>query len=76
MKDTKMFIIGVLKLIIKVDAKYIKGMLNNPDIIPNAAANQMDRLYPSIRLHVMTCTSKRPYSSRWTFEKTNSPRRS
>ena len=39
-KDTKMFIIGVLKLIIEVDAKYIKGMLNNPDIIPNAAANR------------------------------------
>ena len=39
-KDVKMFIIGVLNLVIEVDAKYIKGMINNPDVIPSAAANR------------------------------------
>ena len=39
-KDVKMFIIGVLNLVIEVDAKYIKGMINNLDVIPSAAANR------------------------------------
>jgi hypothetical protein len=30
----------VKNLIIEVDAKYLKGMLNNPDIRPNATINQ------------------------------------
>jgi hypothetical protein len=34
------YIIGVKNLIIEVDAKYIKGMLNNPDIQPNATINR------------------------------------
>lgn len=33
-------LIGVQKLIVEVDAKYIKGMINNPDIQPNAAVNR------------------------------------
>ncbi len=33
----KIFIIGVRNLIVKVDARYIKGMLNNPDIVPSAS---------------------------------------
>ena len=34
-----LWIIGVQNLVVEVDAKYIKGMLNNPDIQPNATIN-------------------------------------
>ena len=36
----RLWIIGVRNLIVEVDAKYIKGMLNNPDIQSNATINQ------------------------------------
>jgi hypothetical protein len=36
----KMFLIGVCNLIVEVDARYIKGMLNNPDIAPSASVNR------------------------------------
>ena len=36
----KVWIIGVRNLTVEVDAKYIKGMINNPDIQPNASMNQ------------------------------------
>ena len=36
----KMFLVGVRNLIIEVDAWYIKGMLNNPDIVPSASVNR------------------------------------
>jgi hypothetical protein len=36
----KMFLVGVRNLIIEVDARYIKGMLNNPDIAPSASINR------------------------------------
>ena len=32
--------IGVRKLIVKTDASYIKGMLENPDMMPNATINR------------------------------------
>ena len=32
--------IGVKKLVVEVHAKYIKGMLNNPDIQPNTTINR------------------------------------
>lgn len=35
----QIYIIGVKKLIVEVDAKYIKGMLNNLDLQPNATIN-------------------------------------
>ena len=34
-----MFLVGVWNLIVEVDARYIKGMLNNPDIAPSASVN-------------------------------------
>jgi len=40
LRATRLWIIGVWNLVIKVDAKYIKGMLNNPDIQPNATINR------------------------------------
>src|SRR6202047_8612 len=36
----RLYIIGVKNLIVEVDAKYIKGMLNAPDLQPNAAMNR------------------------------------
>ena len=40
LKATKIFIIGVEDLVVEVDAKYIKGMINNPDIQPNNTINR------------------------------------
>jgi len=37
LKEWRRHIIGVKKLIVEVDAKYIKGMLKSPDLQPNAA---------------------------------------
>jgi hypothetical protein len=36
----KMFLVGMCNLIVEVDARYIKGMLNNPDIAPSASINR------------------------------------
>jgi hypothetical protein len=36
----RLYLIGVKNLIVEVDAKYIKGMLNAPDLQPNAAMNR------------------------------------
>jgi hypothetical protein len=36
----RLYLVGVKKLIVEVDAKYIKGMLNEPDLQPNAAINR------------------------------------
>ena len=35
----KMFLVRVGNLIVEVDARYIKGMLNNPEIAPSASIN-------------------------------------
>ncbi len=40
MKAYRIYIIGVKQLTVEVDAKYIKGMLNNPDILPSASVNR------------------------------------
>ena len=40
LRTYKMFLVGVRNLIIEVDARYIKGMLNNPDIAPSASVNR------------------------------------
>jgi hypothetical protein len=36
----RIYIIGVKNPVVEVDAKYLKGMLNNPDIQPNATINR------------------------------------
>ena len=36
----RLFLIGIKNLVVEVDAKYIKGMLNAPDLLPNAAMNR------------------------------------
>ena len=40
LKSIKVWIIGIKKFTVEVDAQYIKGMLNNPDIQPNASMNR------------------------------------
>ena len=39
LRAVKVWIIGIKNFIIEVDAQYIKGMLNNPDIQPNVSMN-------------------------------------
>jgi RNase H-like domain found in reverse transcriptase len=40
LQSLKLYLIGVRNLIIEVDARYIKGMLQNPDISPSASMNR------------------------------------
>src|ERR1700742_3986038 len=40
LRSTRLWTVGVSDLVVEVDAKYIKGMLNNPDIQPNAMINR------------------------------------
>lgn len=40
LRATRQYIVNVPKLIVEVDAKYIKGMINNPDLQPNATINR------------------------------------
>ncbi|ETW85593.1 hypothetical protein HETIRDRAFT_16245, partial [Heterobasidion irregulare TC 32-1] len=39
LRALKMYLIGIRNLVIKVDARYIKGMLTNPDLKPSASIN-------------------------------------
>jgi hypothetical protein len=40
LKHFHLHIIGVRNLIVEVDVKYIKGMLNEPELHPNAVINR------------------------------------
>jgi transposase InsO family protein len=40
LRHWRLYIIGAKKLIVEVDAKYIQGLLNNPDLQPDAAVNR------------------------------------
>jgi hypothetical protein len=40
LKQTQLFTIGVRKLIVEMDAKFVKGMINNPTMHPNDAINR------------------------------------
>src|SRR6266567_9174161 len=39
-REFKIYLLGVRNLVVEVDAKYIKGMLQNPDIAPSASINR------------------------------------
>jgi len=39
LKDCQIWIIGVNNLVVEINVKYIKGMINNPDIQPNTTIN-------------------------------------
>ncbi|KIK35871.1 hypothetical protein CY34DRAFT_95369, partial [Suillus luteus UH-Slu-Lm8-n1] len=36
----RIYLFGITNLTVEVDAKYIKGMINNPDLQPNATINR------------------------------------
>ena len=36
----RIYLVGVQNLVVEVDAKYIKDMLNNPDLVPSASINR------------------------------------
>lgn len=40
LKETRLFTIGIKKFIVEMDAKFIKGMINNPTLHPNDAVNR------------------------------------
>ena len=40
MRSVCVFIFGVTNLVIELDAKYVKGMINNPNLQPNATINR------------------------------------
>jgi hypothetical protein len=40
LRHWRIFLIGIKNLVVEVDAKYIKGMLNEPDLQPNNAINR------------------------------------
>jgi hypothetical protein len=40
LRAVRVYIFGVKNLTVEVDAKYIKGMINNPDLQPNATINR------------------------------------
>ncbi len=40
LKSTKIYIVGIQILVVEVDTSYIKGMINWPDVQPNAAMNR------------------------------------
>lgn len=40
LRSLRLYIIGVRNLVVEVDARYIKGMLANPDIAPSASINR------------------------------------
>ena len=51
----KYLLVGARKLIVETDAKYIKGMLQNPDMMPNATIN---RWIDEIQLYHFTLRHK------------------
>ena len=40
LRHWRLYIIGICEFIVEVDAKYIKGMLNEPDLVPSNAINR------------------------------------
>jgi Integrase zinc binding domain/RNase H-like domain found in reverse transcriptase len=55
LRMNKRWLFGVRKLIVETDAKYIKGMLENPDMMPNATIN---RWIDEIKLYQFTIRHK------------------
>ena len=40
LRSLKAYLIGVRDIVVEVDARYIKGMLANPDLAPSASMNR------------------------------------
>ncbi|KIJ60709.1 hypothetical protein HYDPIDRAFT_48644, partial [Hydnomerulius pinastri MD-312] len=63
LRHYRLFIIGVKNLYVEVDALYIKGMLNEPDLQPNAAINRWIQgilLFDFTLVHVSATKFKGP----------------
>ena len=63
LRHWSLYLIGVKRLIVEVDAKYIKGMLNSPDLQPNATTNRWIQgilLFPFELVHVPAKLHKGP----------------
>ena len=63
LRHWSLYLIGVKRLVVEVDAKYIKGMLNSPDLQPNAATNRWIQgilLFPFELVHVPAKQHKGP----------------
>ena len=54
----RLYIIGVKNLIVEVDAKFIKGMLNEPDLQPNAVINQWIQGIKILYIRISACASR------------------
>lgn len=59
----RLYLIGVQNLQVEVDAKYIKGMLNEPDLQPNAAINR----WIQVPFHPDSCSCREAQGTRCTF---------
>jgi hypothetical protein len=40
LRSLRLYLIGIRNLVVEMDAKFVKGMLSNPDIQPNATINR------------------------------------
>lgn len=63
LRHYRLYLIGVKTLHVEVDAKYIKGMLNEPDLQPNATINrwiQGIRLFDFTLIHVPAARFRGP----------------
>lgn len=63
LRHYRLFIVGVKTLHVEVDAKYIKGMLNEPDLQPNATINRWIQgilLFDFKLIHVSATNFKGP----------------
>lgn len=63
LRHFRLYLIGVHRLHVEVDAKYIKGMLNEPDLQPNATINRWIQgilLFDFTLIHVPAANHKGP----------------
>jgi len=61
LRHWRLYIIGVKNLQVEVDAKFIKGMLNDPDLQPNAAINRWIQgilMFDFALVHVLLIATK------------------
>ena len=78
LRHWRIYLIGIRNLIVEVDAKYIKDMLNNPDLQPNATLNRWIQgvlLFDFTLVHVPAAQhkgpdalSRRPFTEEEMFE--------
>lgn len=49
----RLYLIGIRNLVVEVDARYIKGMLQNPDIAPSASINRWIMAILTFHFHLV-----------------------